>query len=204
MAVWTYTLGSGYYYGHMNSSAGSNWLNVKNYLEGVGGFTNEAIIGIMANMDHESYLNPAQQEHGKGGSNQYGYGLVMWTPARSKIEAYANNDPLHRPWYDGDLQMDYLLVSAPATWQESTSYPYTWEEFKQITDYNLATRVFFYNFERGTWHDELDTYTSYWANVCYGDTPSPPPDPPHPDPQEDDEMLYTIIQIHRKREKYII
>ena len=188
--VWQYTEGDGYYYGHM-SQAADNSANIKNYLEGTNQFTPEAIVGIIANMDHESYLNPAQGEHDKNMSEQYGYGLVMWTPARNKVVAYAANHGV--PWYDGDMQMDYLLVSVPQGWIKSSAYPYSWDEYKQITDYNLATRVFFYNFERGTWHDELDTYTAYWADTLYGDNP-PTPDPPiPPDPEEEDGMLWLSI-----------
>ena len=188
--VWQYTEGDGYYYGHM-SQAADNSANIKSYLEGTNQFTPEAIVGIIANMDHESYLNPAQGEHGKNMSEQYGYGLVMWTPARNKVVAYAADHGV--PWHDGDMQMDYLLVSVPQGWIKSSAYPYSWDEYKQITDYNLATRVFFYNFERGTWHDDLDTYTAYWADTLYGDNP-PIPDPPiPPDPEEEDGMLWLSI-----------
>lgn len=194
MAVWQYTEGDGYYYGHM-ASAANNSQNIKDYLENQGGFTHEAIVGIIANMDHESYLNPAQGEHNKNMSMRYGYGLVMWTPAEDKIVAYAADHGV--PWHDGDLQMDYLMISAPSSWIKSTAYPYSWDEFKQINDYNLATRIFFYNFERGTWHNELDTYTDYWANTLYGDTP-PSPDPPlPPDPSDEDWMIIILMYILR-------
>ena len=187
MSNWIYTIGPGYYYNH--ESLYSNAVNVKDYLDAQGGFTEAAIIGIIANMEHESYLNPGQQEHGKGGSDQYGYGLVQWTPASSKIVAYANAQGGN--WYDGDLQMDYLMINAPASWQESSSYRISWEEYKQITDIYEATRVFFYNFERGTWHSDLDNYAYYWDNQLYGVTPPPvpPSPPPGPQPPEEDEFL---------------
>lgn len=194
MAVWQSTLGDGYYYGHM-ASAADNSETIRSYLAATNQFTPEAIIGIIANMDHESYLNPAQCEHGKNMSSQYGKGLVMWTPARTKIEAYATAQGEN--WDDGDLQMDYLLISVPQGWIKSSAYPYTWDEYKQITDYNLATRVFFYNFERGTWHDELDAYTNYWANTLYGDNP-PTPDPPlPPDPEEEDDLLKIAMYLSK-------
>lgn len=190
MAVWQYTEGAGYYYGHMGAAA-NNSQNIKNYLESEG-LTPEAIVGIIANMDHESYLNPAQGEHDKNMSMRYGYGLVMWTPAEDKIVSYAADHGV--PWYDGDTQMDYLMISVPASWIKSSAYPYTWDEYKQLTDYNLATRVFFYNFERGTWHNELDTYTDYWANTLYGDTP-PTPDPPLPPTPNDEDFMALFLCI---------
>ena len=59
-----------------------------------------------------------------------------------------------------------------------------------MTDIYEATRCFFYNFERGTWHDELDQYAQFWNDALYGSSPPLPPDPPDPpDPEEEDEML---------------
>lgn len=197
MAAWTYTIGDGYYYSHMTLVDNAN--NIKDYLTNEG-FSDAAIIGIIANMEHESYLNPAQQEHGKGGSASFGYGLVQWTPARTKILEYANR--LGVNWYDGDIQMDYLMINAPQSWIEKNQYPYSWEEYKSITDFNLATETFFYNFERGTWHNDLYTYTNYWADVLYGQTPPIPPDPPTPptppdppDPSVEEDLLYLALKM---------
>ena len=195
MATWTYTIGSGYYYNHYQLSG--NATNVKNYLSSKG-FTEAAIIGIIANMEHESYLNPAQQEHGKGGSPQYGYGLVQWTPASSKIIAYANS--VSGNWYDGDIQMDYLMINGPATWIKSQNYPYTWNEYKQLTDIYEATRTFFWNFERGTWDSAMDDYAYHWDEVLYqGATPPIPPDPNPPTPPSppypEDEDLFLLNSL---------
>lgn len=199
MATWTYTIGSGYYYQHYENSG--NALNVKNYLSSRG-FTEAAIIGIIANMEHESYLNPGQQEHGKGGSTSYGYGLVQWTPARTKILAYATGASAN--WYDGDVQMDYLMLNAPATWIKSSAFPYSWNEYKQLTDIYEATRTFFYNFERGTWHDVMDDYAYHWDEILYqGVTPPIPPNPnppspsPHPYPDEEDITLKIAIYLSK-------
>lgn len=195
--IWTYTIGDGYYYSHMTLVDNAN--NVKSYLTNLG-FSDAAIIGIIANMEHESYLNCGQQEHGKDGSPSYGYGLVQWTPARSKILEYANR--LGVNWYDGDVQMDYLMISAPQSWIEKDQYQYSWEEYKDITDFNLATEVFFYNFERGTWHNDLYTYTNYWADVLYGQSPPIPPTPPTPptppdppDPSVEEDQLYLAFKM---------
>lgn len=186
MSNWTYTIGSGYYYNHMTLSGNAAIIKAF-YEQHYPTMTKEAIIGIIANMEHESYLNPAQQEHGKGGSASYGYGLLMWTPARTKILAWASGTGVD--WYDGDAQLDYSRTSIPSGWIKSSAYPYTWDEYRQITDYNEATRAFFYNFERGTWHNELDDYTAFWADALYGDNP-PTPDPPRsPSPVEEDDLL---------------
>lgn len=186
MAAWVYTVGDGYYYSHYQNT--SNALNVKTYLESLG-FSQAAIIGIVANMEHESYLNPGQQEHGYGGDPSRGYGLVQWTPASSKIVAYANS--VGGNWYDGDIQMDYLASSTSASWIMTAQFPYTWDEYKNLTDIYTATGAFFYNFERGTWHNVLYDYASWWYEYLYGSTPPTPPEPPEP-PTPIDEYEYIV------------
>lgn len=193
MANWDYTITTAYqeHYSYLQNA----W-NVKDYLDSVGGFSAGAIIGIVANMEHESAINPGQQEHGYGGSTSRGYGLVQWTPG-TKIINYA--DSVGGNWYDGDIQMDFLMINAPDSW--GGAMPYTWDEFKAIDDIYLATRVFFKNFERGTWHDELYDYAEYWYGVLYG---SEPPTPPSPRPgQLQFFMLCGAKARKRKRKKLL-
>ena len=61
MATWTYTVTDTYVYQHYQLTG--NAQNVKDYLEAQG-FAAGAIIGIIANMEHESYMNPGQTEIG--------------------------------------------------------------------------------------------------------------------------------------------
>ena len=193
MASWTYRITSAYVYNHYELLG--NALNVKNYLTDQG-LTEAAIIGIIANMEHESFLNPGQQEHGYGGDPSRGYGLVQWTPANAKILPYAAS--VGGNWYNGDLQMDYLMISVPQGWQMHMHY--TWEQYKQLTDVNLATRVFFRNFEIGTWTDALYRYASYWDYELYGHIPPTPPVPPrpHPDPTDDEfiSIFFSLLTTH--------
>lgn len=201
MATWVYTIGSGYYYNHYQLQGNAN--NVKDYLS-ARGFTEAAIIGIIANMEHESYMNPGQQEHGYSGNVNHGYGLVQWTPARDKILAYAAG--AGRNWYDGELQMDYLMVNAPQSWIPTSSYNFSWDDYKQLTDIYQATAAFFYNFERGTWTNDLYDYAYNWDQYLYGGVtpptpPSPPipPTPPYPppDPSVDDDLLLIAIYLSK-------
>lgn len=128
----------------------------------IAGYSYPAIIGVLANMEHESYINPGQQEIGYGGSLDRGYGLVQWTPARDKIYAYANSKGIS--WDNGPLQMEYFHINVPASWGSGSGYSYSYEEFKQLNSISEATRAFFYQFERGTWSDDLDVYAAYWDN----------------------------------------
>ena len=181
--MWIYTITS---HAQRHYTYESNAREVYEILRNDLGYTNEAAIGVIANMEHESYINPAQQEIGYGGSVKRGYGLVQWTPADTKILAYASAQG--RDWYDGDLQMDYFAINVPASW--GSAYPVSYNDFKLMTNPNDAAVAFFKNFERGTWHDDIYTYVSYWYDVLVeGDTPTPPPIPPTPPPPAEDETI---------------
>lgn len=170
---WTYTITDGYAYDHYELV--QNGHNIKDYIINQTGetMTPEAIVGIVANAEHESYMNPGQQEIGYGGSPTRGYGLFQWTPASSKIVAFANS--VGGNWWDGDVQMRYAVGDGhnfENSWIQNE--PYSWSDYKLITDIYLATRVFFRNFERGTWHDVMNQYAQWWYNELYGGEPPLP------------------------------
>lgn len=185
--MWEYVIS---YHAQTHYTFQSNAREVYEILRNDLGYTNEAAIGVIANMEHESYINPGQQEIGYGGSVKRGYGLVQWTPADTKILAYARAQGVD--WYNGDVQMDYFAINVPASW--GGRYPATYAEFKLMTDYHEATKCFFQNFERGTWHDSLYTYADYWYDVLVGgDDPPIPPPGPTPDPPAEDETIAMYI-----------
>lgn len=185
--MWTYNITS---HAQNHYSYQSNAREVYEILRNDYGFTEDAAIGVIANMEHESYINPGQQEIGYGGSVKRGYGLVQWTPADTKILAYA--DSVGGNWYDGSLQMQYFEISVPASWIDVTGYSYA--DFKLITDPYEAAYVFFKNFERGTWHSDINNYVSYWYDVLVsGDDPPTPPTPPTPPPPAEDETIAMYI-----------
>lgn len=202
--VWDYVVTTAY---QPHFSYSRNAQNVYDYLHPLG-FTNEAIIGIIANMEHESCINCGQMEHGYGGDPSRGYGLVQWTPASTKIIAYA--DSIGANWYDGDVQMNYLMINAPQSWIKTSNFNYTWEQFKQLNDIYVATRCFFANFERGTFHNDLLDYAEYWSqhiNYDGGTTPpvvppyQPPPYTPNPDIPIDDAFVQ-FFMLSKKRRRY--
>lgn len=203
MATWDYVITTAY---QQHYSYGRNAQNVVDYLH-TRGFSNEAIVGILANMEHESCINCGQMENGYNGSVDRGYGLVQWTPARTKILAYA--DSVGGNWYDGDLQMDYLMINAPASWIKTSNFPYSWEQFKQMTDIYLATRTFFACFERGTFHNDLLNYADYWStHVTFsGETPVIPPDKPpiyrpNPDISLEDSLKIIILMVDTAKKMF--
>jgi len=185
--MWTYNITSR---PQTHYSYQSNAREVYEILRNDYGFTEDAAIGVIANMEHESYINPGQQEIGYGGSVKRGYGLVQWTPADTKILAYA--DSVGGNWYDGTVQMQYFEINVPASWIDVTGYSYN--DFKLMTDPYEAAYVFFKNFERGTWHNDINNYVSYWYDVLVsGDDPPTPPTPPTPPPPAEDETIAMYI-----------
>lgn len=138
--------------------------------------TNEALAGILGNMDAEGFLNPGQGELQQNMSPQYGLGLIQWTP-----NAHIGNNPLQvyaasvgGNWYDGDIQCDLILTGEPGAWITTSSYPYTWDQYCQLTDIEVATKAYFYERLRGTWLDTRLTYARDWLQYI-GDIPPTPP-----------------------------
>lgn len=185
--AWTYEITDEY---QTHYSYSDNATEVYNYLEAQG-YSQASIIGVLANMEHESYINTGQQEHGYNGSTSRGYGLVQWTPAKDKILKYAES--VGGNWYDGAIQMAYFDINVPASWKKTKNYPYTFSQFKNLDDIYTATRTFFYNFERGTYHDELDDYAEYWFNYFSGEEPPTPPTPPTPPSPSSDSIDYILV-----------
>ena len=123
--------------------------------------TLEAICGILGNLQQESELNPGQMEGYQGGNPDYGYGLIQWTPELSGLP-----NPLLQwctykgyTWYDGNSQCEminaegYFVNPTPGAieekcWYPTTNYPYTWDEFKQITNVEEAVKAYLYERER--------------------------------------------------------
>lgn len=140
--------------------------------------TNEALAGILGNMDAEGFLNPGQGELGQNMSPQYGLGMIQWTPSDhvgdNPLQVYATS--VGGNWYDGDIQCDLILTGEPGAWIPTSAYPYTWAQYMQLTDIEVATKAYFYERERGTWLDTRLTYARDWLNYIGGTPPTPPSD----------------------------
>lgn len=133
----------------------ANAVEFYNYFKN--SMTLEAICGILGNINQESELNPGQMEGGHGGSLNYGYGLIQWTPG-SLLTSWASTKGYN--WYDGSAQCEYLNEENYYTetrpgypnqkvWITNGTYQYSWDDFKNLTDVATATRAYFYERERG-------------------------------------------------------
>lgn len=135
------------------------------------GFTNEAIAGLLGNMEHESYLNPGQQEIGYNGSTSHGYGLIQWTPATNLINVIGNE------WYRGDLQIQFINEEgSTSAWIPTERFPYSWSEFSQLTDYKEATMAYAIERERAgvSAFEARIKYADFWYNYILNNPPTPP------------------------------
>ena len=199
-------------YGSMSQSEmENNATEVYGQLYSVYGWTVNAICAVLGHFQWESYINPAQTQHGYPlNSMSGGYGLAMWTPAR-KIKSWlrANNHSL----YSGYWQL-YALNNEPwgVEYISTSDYPLTYDQFKhsgESVDY--LTRAFLKNYERaGT--EAIETRVEYaedWYRFLMGtDPPEPSPTPPSPpvppEPPDPDDKgykgyglpIYMMIRYH--------
>lgn len=134
--------------------------------------TLEAICGILGNIQRESQLNPGQMEGGYGGSLSHGYGLIQWTPG-SLLTNWASNKGYN--WYDGTAQCEYIdeentYTGDDAVWFPTSSYPYSWVEFKQLTNVEEAVKAYLYERERAGVSALADriAYANQWYTYLSG------------------------------------
>lgn len=72
------------------------------------GWTDEAIAGILGNMQAESGINPGRWENDNVGNLSGGFGLVQWTPA-TKLFNWQTSQAV-----DGDKQLERILYEVSA------------------------------------------------------------------------------------------
>ena len=186
-------------------NAAEIWL----ILVDVNGWTEEAAAAVLGNMQHESYINPAQWEIGYNYSMQHGFGLGQWTPA-TKISNYVGSTN-HDAMADGAKQMNYL-VSTPSqynnyylnpdgtsTYYSESGVPY----FSDMDDFSHSTasvrdltKTWAICWEKprasayaNSIQDRMDD-AEYWYTTFHGSPPTPPPTPPTP---EEDSIPWLAI-----------
>lgn len=126
-------------YEYSTNEGKSNIFEMYDYFK-VKGYTDEAIVGIIANASAESGLNPWRWQ-GDVYNQNGGYGLFQYTPARQYIEE-AVNVPYYSPnlsvteatpgatLYDGIAQMDVFHNNRLHKWSD-----YCWRSYWDTTEY---------------------------------------------------------------------
>ena len=145
----------------------------------VKGVTLAAICGMLGNISWESTLNPGIKQ---GESTYLGWGLIQWTPSTvitNWCDTYGYN------WWDGNAQCERIWSEgiedkgAGGTWIPTAEYPYSWQEFIQLSDLHECVLAYLRERERaGTEKlEERLTYANYWYTYF---TDNPPPTPGKP------------------------
>lgn len=142
------------------------------------GYSEQAIAGILGNMEQESGIMPDIDEGGGGP----GYGLVQWT---SPVAGESGRAYVQRLLAQAGISGDYRNINTQLQlldWHmhngqyiPTSAYPYSVAQFKALTDIGTATMAFEANFERpAVTHPERIDMAIYWYNKLHGLQPSNP------------------------------
>ena len=112
-------------------------------------WSDNAIAGIIGNMQSESSLNPGRWQSDNVGNNNGGYGLVQWTPASKYFdwcESESRNDASEM---DNNIERIVYEVEHNTQYYSTDNYPESFVEFTQSeqSPYYLAC-AFAWNYER--------------------------------------------------------
>ena len=143
------------------------------------GWTDNAIAGMLGNMQTESSINPGIWQSLKPYSG--GYGLVQWTP-------YTNySDWAGEGWEDnGDKECERIIYELENGLQyyQTAKYPISFREFSTSTfSPEYLAQAFLFNYERPANKNQpqRSTQARAWYEFIGGtEPPDPPPDPPVP------------------------
>lgn len=139
-------------------------------------WSDEAIAGILGNMQAESTLNPGCWQSHIVGNYDGGYGLVQWTPASNYIE-----------WCetlieDIDNQLDRIMyeLNNGLQWISTRAYPMSFKAFTKSTKSpaTLAS-AFLKNYERAgvEVEDTRRTNANNWYKYLTNKEPAEPEGP---------------------------
>ena len=131
-----------------------NFLNDKDW-------SKEAIAALIGNMRHESSINPNMYEYGKEWVDDWGFGLVQWTPRSkfwdwglgqgySETELRSGDSQLARIDYEVDNNIQYIPNGHSARYGYESKYDFSFADFRQNTEgltVNQLTEAFMWNYE---------------------------------------------------------
>lgn len=162
---------------------------VIDYLTGLG-WSSEAILGTIVNMDEESGINPNIWEN-LDEDFRNGYGLVQWTPA-TKLKDWCDSEGLD--YRDGNAQLDRINYESqtgvqwgPNIFLPDASMPayvgnpaISFSQYTQLTDAVYATRAWLAWYEKPSYENMVSRYNSApsdvetWRERLDGYIPHPP------------------------------
>lgn len=182
--MWYSYYGNGYDAANWPDSYRENNANNIAYYFTQRGWTIDSVCAMLGNMQLESYLNPAQWEHGYPVEvvGTHGFGLVQWTPW-TKYTTWAGAD--WKTNFDKQLERITYELQNDEQWISTTTYPLSFYQFTQATDaqYTLdwLTLCFFYDYERGVGGESIrQSNARHWYQYFTGNPPTPPTPGPTP------------------------
>ena len=161
---------SGNYY--LNISQMQNNVDILYPFFSSAGWTDNAIAGMLGNMQTESTINPgiweSLEEYGGG------YGIVQWTPYTNYSNWAGDN------WQkNGQLEMERIIYELENNlqWINTSLYPMSFSEFvkSEETPAYLA-QVWLYNYERPQVKPQpaRSKHATYWYEYITGHEPPVP------------------------------
>ena len=135
-----------------------------NYFQGIG-WTDNAIAGMLGNMQRESTINPGLWQNMDEGNTSLGLGLVQWTPA-SKLINWCDTWGLDYLSLEAQCKRIYYELENGIQYYPTDDYPETFEEYTKSTkSVEYLTTAFLKNYERAGVEalDERIDNAEYWA-----------------------------------------
>lgn len=135
------------------------------------GWTDNAIAGMLGNMQSESSINPGIWEN-LDAEAKGGYGLVQWTPYTNYADWAGDG------WEDnGAKEMQRIIYELQngLQWISTTKYPMSFVDFSTSTlTPSYLAQAWLYNYERPGSLDQpqRSTQADYWYEYITGQAPT--------------------------------
>lgn len=177
-----------------NDEMHKNAQYVYEILKYIYGWSDNAIAGLVGNLQAESAINPGRWQSDNVGNNSGGYGLTQWTPATKYFEWCQSEGRADPSEMDNNIERIIYEVENNVQYYKTDGYPETFKEFTTSTKtpYYLAC-AFAWNYERSyvvLYGTEAEREAlrqarggnaEYWYEYLTGLQPDiPDPEPPVP------------------------
>ena len=170
-----------------NDEMHTNAVYIYQVLKYIHKWSDNAIAGLLGNMQSESALNPGRWQSDDVGNTTGGYGLVQWTPASKYFEWCESENRADVSDIDNNIERIIYEVEHNIQYYSTPSYDLTFTEFTQSneTPYYLAC-AFAWNYERsyvvlyGTEEEQENLRqlrggnANYWYEYLTNEQPSEP------------------------------
>lgn len=165
------------------------------------GWSDNAIAGMLGNMERESTINPGLWQNMDEGNTSLGLGLVQWTPA-SKLLDWCDFWGLDPYSLEGQCMRIIYELENGIQYYPTPDYPETFEEYTiSNKSVEYLTTAFLKNYERAGVEalDERIENAEYWA---YYIEHWERPDPDEPDDDDDDDDPDEPTPSKKKKKGY--